>query len=299
MNIEEAVNTTPGDDDASIPTDAAEMALKRSIHYVSDDVGASDEIGAPAEMPKNPKRRRGDGLHWTFNRKFVNMEDAMQEYCKEKLIERGLSKGRITRGKTIVYYYNCTMMTCGCMKKWRLRSSQTSLEFLEEETSEEHSNHNKHLRFEGRGISFAQEAIVEEAMASNLFKTTEIVNHFRYVAANGLKNGKSSNHPSVHQFNYFLPLLSTSFLVCYFLSCFNSFFVAYFHSVFFNFNYLNFFRFFQIFFSAYFYLYWRKMWWLMWSDNLILFYYQFCSIILFFIFLVFFSFFLVYVLCGK
>ena len=222
MNIEEAVNSSPGDDDASIPTDAAEMALKRSIHYVSDDVGASDEVVPPAEMPKNPKRRRGDGLHWTFNRKFVSMEDAMLEYCKEKLIERGLSKGRITRGKTIVYYYNCTMMTCGCMKKWRLRSSQTSLEFLEEETSEEHSNHNKHLRFEGRGISFAQEAIVEEAMASNLFKTTEIVNHFRYVAANGLKNGKSSNHSSVHLRIDHLPLFFTSFLVCYFLSCLNS-----------------------------------------------------------------------------
>ena len=200
MNIEDIVNTISADDDTRIPTNAAEIALKRSIHYVSDDVGTSDEVKPPAEIPKNPKRRRGDGLHWTFNRKFVNMEDAMLEYCKEKLIERGLSKGRITRGKTIVYYYNCTMMTCGCMKKWRLRSSQTSLEFLEEETSEEHSNHNKHLRFEGRGISFAQEAIVEEAMALNLFKTTEIVNHFRYVAANGLKNGESYIHPTIHLF---------------------------------------------------------------------------------------------------
>ena len=206
MEDKDIVNTITTDDDANIPTDAAsaevEGALKGNIHYVSDDVGIADAVKSPAEAPNNEnqnenpnqnqnfKRRRGDGLHWTFNRKFVNMEDAMLEYCKEKLIERGLSKGRITRGKTIVYYYNCTMMTCGCMKKWRLRSSQSSLEFLEEETSEEHSNHNKHLRFEGRGISFAQEAIVEEAMSLNLFKTTEIVNHFRYVAANGLKNGE-------------------------------------------------------------------------------------------------------------
>ena len=163
----------------------------------------------------------------------------MLEYCKEKLIERGLSKGRITRGKTIVYYYNCTMMTCGCMKKWRLRSSQSSLEFLEEETSEEHSNHNKHLRFEGRGISFAQEAIVEEAMSLNLFKTTEIVNHFRYVAANGLKNGEPSfAHPLFkarsffYSYGYILNILSLNnrFIHTFIHSYIHTFIHSYIHT---------------------------------------------------------------------
>lgn len=183
---------------------------KRSVSHVSDEVAAVPDIlsanivaippycAVPEDIVENvvenavitPKRRRGDGLNWVFVRKFPSMAEAMNEYSKEKLVERQLSKGRITRGKTDVYYFNCTMMTCGCLKKWRLRSSPTNDEFLEEETPQPHTNHDKHLRFEGRGISFAQEAIVEEALSLNLFKAAEIVNHFHYVAANGLRNGK-------------------------------------------------------------------------------------------------------------
>jgi hypothetical protein len=183
---------------------------KRSVSHVSDEVAAVPDnlpanivavppfCAAAEDVAENvvenavitPKRRRGDGLNWVFVRKFPSMAEAMNEYSKEKLVERQLSKGRITRGKTDVYYFNCTMMTCGCLKKWRLRSSPTNDEFLEEETPQPHTNHDKHLRFEGRGISFAQEAIVEEALSLNLFKAAEIVNHFHYVAANGLRNGK-------------------------------------------------------------------------------------------------------------
>ena len=179
-----------------VPTSSSHASIVESEDVLVDPLPYDGETEEAQAVPltTNPKKRRGDGLVWTFVRKFVNKDDAMTMYCKQKLLERGLSKGRITRGKTDVFYFNCAMMTCGCRKKWRLRTTLRSCEYLEEETPEPHTNHEKHQRFEGRGISFAQESIVEEALSLNILKPSEIINHFRHVTAAGIKNGK-------HHFN--------------------------------------------------------------------------------------------------
>jgi hypothetical protein len=141
-----------------------------------------------AERIKPPlKRTRGVNLQWKQITIHDNLESALKLYSPEKMLERDLIKGKVVRTKTAVYNYSCGKKTCGCPKQYRISTVQCSVEVIEEETVEDHSNHDQHQRNNGRGLSYAQSDIIEEALKENMKKPQQVHSFFHTVEEIGMK----------------------------------------------------------------------------------------------------------------
>ena len=126
-------------------------------------IGVIAPIGELA--PAKQVRRRGNAIAWKYVKTFENMDAALEDYTKEKLTENGQIRGRRSFGKSSVFYFNCQKMSCGCKKKWRILTSQTSDAVTEEETYEEHTSHELFARNGGFGMTFDQVRLIHDALA--------------------------------------------------------------------------------------------------------------------------------------
>ena len=144
------------------------------------------------EVPPR-SRRRGKALAWKYVKTFANMELAMEQYSKQKLLANEMIRGRKSIGKANAYYFNCQKMSCGCKKKWRLLASPTSPDVVEEETYEDHSKHEFFARNGGFGMTFDQVQITNEALSRYPMKPLQIYNRFGVLAADALARGNSKS----------------------------------------------------------------------------------------------------------
>jgi hypothetical protein len=141
-----------------------------------------------AEQLQPPlKRTRGVNLQWKQITIHDNLESALNLYSAEKMLERDLIKGKVVRTKTAVYNFSCGKKTCGCPKQYRISTVQCSVEVIEEETVDDHSNHDQHQRNNGRGLSYAQSDIIEEALKENMKKPQQVYTYFSTVEELGIK----------------------------------------------------------------------------------------------------------------
>ena len=145
----------------------------------NQDREGEDAPAAPGvAQPPKPVRRRGNAIAWKYVKTFENMDTALDHYSKEKLMENGLIRGRKSYGKSTVLYYNCQKMSCGCKKKWRILTSQTSDAVTEEETYDEHTSHELFARNGGFGMTFDQVRLIHEALARCPMKPIQILRYF-------------------------------------------------------------------------------------------------------------------------
>ena len=133
------------------------------------------------------KRTRGGNLNWKQVAVHDSLEIALSHYSTERLIEKDLIKGKIAGTKTLVYNFSCGKKTCGCRKQYRLTTVQCAVEVIEEETFGEHENHDQYQRNNGRGLSYAQSSIVEDAIRNNLTKTQQVIDYFTAIAEEGVR----------------------------------------------------------------------------------------------------------------
>ena len=149
------------------------------------DVVAFDDEERPA------KKTRGVNLKWKQIAVHDDVETALSLYSPQKMVERDLIKGKVVRTKTVVYNYSCGKKTCGCKKQYRLITVQCANEVIEEETVGDHINHDQYERNNGRGLSFSQSHIIEDALRDNNKKPQKVFDYFVTVAERGvLREGK-------------------------------------------------------------------------------------------------------------
>jgi hypothetical protein len=125
-----------------------------------------------------PKRKRGANLKWKLIGNYDTMADGLNEYSKEKLLERGLIVGKVARSKTVVYNYSCNKRYCGCLKQYRITAVKHSTEVIEEETVGDHNSHELHKRNSRRGMSFEQNNMMEDAIRHNYKRPMQVIDFF-------------------------------------------------------------------------------------------------------------------------
>ena len=139
------------------------------------------------EMEERPaKKTRGVNLKWRQIAVHDNVETALSLYSPRKMIERDLIKGKVVRTKTVVYNFSCGKKTCGCKKQYRLITVECANEVIEEETLGDHINHDQYQRNNGRGLSFSQSHIIEDALRDNNKKPQKVFDYFVTVAERGI-----------------------------------------------------------------------------------------------------------------
>ena len=151
--------------------------------------GDEDEAVIDAEIPVIPKKFRGPGRIWEVREVHPNMTAAKASMFKHNAPVVRRLVGRVNRGKTISFYYHCVKRFCGCTKEWRLNTALTSCLITEEESTGDHINHDKEKRNAGRGLSFDQVRIVDEAFAVGIIKPMQFVHVFESKAKLQLETG--------------------------------------------------------------------------------------------------------------
>lgn len=129
------------------------------------------------------KNKRGKGRAWQPIRVHANIEAA------KRTIDGTRKPGRINRGRTIAFYYFCEFKSCGCKVQWRYVTSQISYEVAEEQSDGVHTCHDLLQRNGGRGLSFAQVEILEDAVELRILKPLSIVLYYENTARALLENG--------------------------------------------------------------------------------------------------------------
>jgi hypothetical protein len=79
--------------------------------------------------------------------------------------------------------------SCGCTKQWRIVTSLDTSLVTEEESTGDHTNHDNERRNGGRGLSFDQVKIVDDAFADGVKKTMQFINRFERKAKEQLEAG--------------------------------------------------------------------------------------------------------------
>lgn len=160
---------------------------RRVASKMEEDEVTDHKFVDASQPPLKRTRTRGVNLQWKQITIHDNLESALSLYSPEKMLERDLIKGKVVRTKTAVYNYSCGKKTCGCPKQYRISTVQCSVEVIEEETVDDHSNHDQHQRNNGRGLSYAQSDIIEEALKENLKKPQQVFTYFSTVEELGIR----------------------------------------------------------------------------------------------------------------
>ena len=157
------------------------------LRYASGDDGETEDVPIA-------KRRRGEGRSWTLigtHRTVAEGVIAMEAH-NDPVVTR--LKGRRNRGVSVAYYWNCAKKSCGCQKEWRISTSMFSPLVCEEESVGEHSCHELFERNGGRGLSYAQVAVVNDAVALGILKPKEVIEYFEKSAKDLLTTGINFRH---------------------------------------------------------------------------------------------------------
>ena len=150
-----------------------------------DDDGANDDDNQIVV----PRKFRGPGRIWEVIDQHPTFEAgkvSMQKH-NDPVLRR--LKGTLNRGKTLSQYYYCVKKSCGCTKQWRLVTSLDSHLVTEEESTGDHINHDKEQRNGGRGLSFDQVKIVDDAFAMGVKKPLQFIKVFERKAKLELEAG--------------------------------------------------------------------------------------------------------------
>lgn len=141
--------------------------------------GDEEEAVIDAEIPVVvPKKFRGPNRIWEVLEVHPNLAAAKVSMLKHNAPVVRRLVGRVNRGKTIAFYFHCVKRSCGCTKEWRLNTLLTSCAVTEEESTGDHINHDKEERNGGRGLSFDQVRIVDEAFAVGISKPFQFIKDF-------------------------------------------------------------------------------------------------------------------------
>jgi hypothetical protein len=150
-----------------------------------DDDGANDDENQIAA----PKKFRGPGLIWEVRDQHPTLAAGMVSMQKHNVPVKRRLTGTLNRGKTLSQYYYCVKKFCGCTKQWRLVTSLDSHLVTEEESTGDHINHEKEERNSGRGLSFDQVKIVDDAFAVGVKKPMQLIQVFERKAKQELEAG--------------------------------------------------------------------------------------------------------------
>ena len=143
----------------------------RAISYASEDEVEPDDEPVV-------KRRRGEGRHWNVlatHQSVVAGIEAMESH-NHPVVTR--LKGRVNRGVSVSFYWSCAKKSSGCKKEWRIATSMFSSVVCEEESQGEHTCHELFERNGGRGLSFAQVKIVNDATELGILKPKLVIEYF-------------------------------------------------------------------------------------------------------------------------
>ena len=151
--------------------------------------GDEDEAVIDAGIPIVPKKFRGRGRIWEVRELHPNLAAAKVSMLKHNAPVVRRLVGRVNRGRTISFYYYCVKRSCGCTKEWRLSTVLTSCMVTEEESTGDHINHDKEERNGGRGLSFDQVKIVDDAFAVGILKPMQFIQVFERKAKLQLETG--------------------------------------------------------------------------------------------------------------
>lgn len=151
--------------------------------------GDEDEAVIDAGIPIVPKKFRGRGRIWEVRELHPNLAAAKVSMLKHNAPVVRRLVGRVNRGRTISFYYYCVKRSCGCTKEWRLNTVLTSCMVTEEESTGDHINHDKEERNGGRGLSFDQVKIVDDAFAVGILKPMQFIQVFERKAKLQLETG--------------------------------------------------------------------------------------------------------------
>ena len=151
--------------------------------------GDEDEAVIDAGIPIVSKKFRGRGRIWEVRELHPNLAAAKVSMLKHNAPVVRRLVGRVNRGRTISFYYYCVKRSCGCTKEWRLNTVLTSCMVTEEESTGDHINHDKEERNGGRGLSFDQVKIVDDAFAVGILKPMQFIQVFERKAKLQLETG--------------------------------------------------------------------------------------------------------------
>ena len=157
----------------------------QAISYASGDDEPVDELGDEPVV----KRRRGEGRHWDViaTHQTVALGIQAMEKHNDPVVTR--VKGRTNRGVSVAFYYTCVKKSCGCTKEWRIATSMFSSIVCEEESQGEHTCHDFYKRNGGRGLTFAQLKILNDATELGILTPKLILEHFLKKAEEVLTEG--------------------------------------------------------------------------------------------------------------
>jgi hypothetical protein len=140
--------------------------------------GDDDEILDDKKEIVVPRKSRGQGKIWEVRKVHASLAIAKESIQSHNRPVVKRLTGRVTRGKTLAFYYRCMKRSCGCTKEWRLVTALDSHLVTEEESTGDHINHDKEERNGGRGLSFDQVKIVDDAFAINVKRPLQVVEYF-------------------------------------------------------------------------------------------------------------------------
>lgn len=136
-----------------------------------------------------PKKSRGQGKVWEVLKLHETLAVAKESMLSRNLPDVQWLTGRVTRGKTLAFYFKCVKRSCGCTKEWRICTALDSYFVTEEESTGDHTNHEKEERNGGRGLSFDQVKMVDDAFAIGVKKPFQFIEYFTKTAKNLLEAG--------------------------------------------------------------------------------------------------------------
>ena len=157
----------------------------------NDDEVCVHESGDDTEIADEPRKFRGQGRMWDMVAIHPTLRIAKEIMLAHNVPVITRRTGRINRGKTMAFYYTCVKKSCGCTKEWRLSTALDSYEVMEDESPGDHINHDKEERNGGRGLSFDQVKIVDEAFEMGVKKPLEVIEFFMEKAWTQLQEGSS------------------------------------------------------------------------------------------------------------
>ena len=144
------------------------------LSYSSGDDEPVDELVDEPVV----KRRRGEGRTWNVvaTHQTVALGKQAMEKHNDPVVTR--VKGRTNRGVSVAFYYTCVKKSCGCTKEWRIATSLFSSVVCEEESEGEHTCHELFQRNGGRGLTFTQLKILNDATELGILTPKLILEHF-------------------------------------------------------------------------------------------------------------------------
>ena len=108
-------------------------------------------------------KKRGLGRSYFTIAEHDSVKEGFAAMAKYNIPTKTRYKGRKNRGMSSTYYWYCKFRSCGCPKEFRLATNLYTSTVVEQESVGAHHCHDLLQRNGGRGMSFSQVAIINDA----------------------------------------------------------------------------------------------------------------------------------------